>query len=109
MVLTDVFIPVSEEMGDDSNKDRTMAVENKLPSKAASTACFTEIFAGNITEQTSSYKPILLDTKDEQSDACANLETDIPHRDPDSESKKGSEIAPLEDLASRIHSTPSRR
>ncbi|MCI4392707.1 hypothetical protein PGIGA_G00148940 [Pangasianodon gigas] len=104
MVLADVFVPVSEDTGDDSSKDRTMAVE----SKKASSVSVTEDLAENVKEQTSSQEHILLDTKDEESDASANLETGIPHMDPDSECKKGSEFAPLEDLASGTQSTPSR-
>lgn len=106
MVLADVFVPASEETRNDSSEDRTMAVECKLHSKEASSISVTEDFAENINEETS-HEPILLDTKDEESDACANLETSIPHKDPDSECKKGSEFAPPEDLASRTQSTPS--
>ncbi|XP_034155230.2 transcription factor TFIIIB component B'' homolog isoform X1 [Pangasianodon hypophthalmus] len=111
MVLGDIFVPVSENMGDDSGEDRTMAVESKLQSKEASAVSVTEDLAENVKEQISehmtSHEPILLDTKDEESDACVNLETGIPYLDPDSECKKGSEISPVEDLASRNQSTPS--
>ncbi|MCJ8746931.1 hypothetical protein PDJAM_G00147480 [Pangasius djambal] len=102
MVLADVFVPVSEDTGDDSSKDRTMAVE----SKEASSVSVTEDLAENVKEQTSSQEHILLNPKDEEIDASANLETGIPHMDPDSECKKGSEFAPLEDLASGTQSTP---
>lgn len=42
LVLADVFVPVSEETGDDSSQDSTMAVELKLHSKEASTVSLPE-------------------------------------------------------------------
>ncbi|XP_053466823.1 uncharacterized protein LOC128599329 isoform X2 [Ictalurus furcatus] len=42
MVMADVFVPVSEEMGDDSSQDSMMAVELKLHSKEASTVSLPE-------------------------------------------------------------------
>lgn len=83
-----------------------MAVEGKLHNEEASSVSVGENFAENI-EKDASHEPILLDTEDEESDACANLETGISHKDPDSECKKGSEFAPREDLASRTQSTSS--
>lgn len=108
MVDDDVFVPVSKETGDDSSKDRTMAVECKFESKEASSGSVTEDFAEMIKEQTASYEPKTLDTKDEESDACVNVETGISHMNPDSKCQKGLEIDPLDDLASRAQSTSSR-
>lgn len=111
MVLGEFFVPVSEDTEDDSSKDRTMAVECRLESKEVSSTSVAEDLAENAKEQISehmtSHNAMLLDTQDEESGTCADLETGIPHSDPHSECKKGSTIAPLEDLMPRIQSTSS--
>ncbi|KAK3539017.1 hypothetical protein QTP86_023621 [Hemibagrus guttatus] len=104
VLLGDVFVPVSEETGDNSSKDGAVAAECKLESNEASTVSVTEDLAENDKEQISehfaSHKPMLVDTKDEKIDAGVDL-------GPPTESKYGSEIAPLEGLASKTNSTPS--
>lgn len=71
----------------------------------------TEDFSEKCKEQISvraiSHELISPHTKDEDSNASANLEMGIPPLDPNSECKKSSEFAPLDDSAPRIQSTPS--
>lgn len=107
MVLGDVFVPVSEGMGDDSGKERAMAVESKLQSNEGSSTSVAEDLLKN-TEKQTSLESISLETENEESDASAKLETGIPHIGPDSECQKGLEFAPLDNLASSSQSMPSR-
>lgn len=71
----------------------------------------TEDLAENCKEQVSaraiSHETTSPHTKDEDSNASANLEMGIPPLDPNSECKKSSEFSTLDDLAPRIQSTPS--
>lgn len=79
-----------------------------LYSKEGSSDGVTQDWAENVKEQISehmtSHEPILQATKDEENDACADLETGIPHLAPYTECKKGSEIAPFEDVVPRNQS-----
>lgn len=66
--------------------------------------------AGNVKEQLSAHLASEITsphTKDEDSNASANLEIGISSLDPGSECKKGLEFAPLDGLAPRIQSTSS--
>lgn len=75
---------------------------NEMKCKETSAASVTK----DLAENDKLYKPILLDTKDEESYIPGNLETGVPLVDPDSEYKKRSDLAPFEYLTSRTRSTP---
>ncbi|XP_047675083.1 transcription factor TFIIIB component B'' homolog isoform X2 [Tachysurus fulvidraco] len=111
VMLGDVFVPVSEETGNDTSKDGEMAGECMPESYEASTVGVTEYLAQNDEEQISkpltSHEPIFMETKNEDSDAGVDVETGNPHLDTHTESKHGSEIAPIDVLASSTNSIPS--
>lgn len=98
MVPADVFVPVSEEKGDDSSKDRTMDTACTIEYKEASLASVAEDLVEDLNKQATSEEPIMLDTKDEERDVCRGLDTRTLHF----ECKNGAEITPLKDLGSRF-------